>query len=76
MAEELPELVSGYQRVPANMRRKTGDGISPDRQLMDGLTVVESELGRMTEQLARGHLDRLATQNRYLELKYRDVDGV
>jgi hypothetical protein len=71
MAEELPELVSGYQRVPADMRRKAGDGISPDRQLVEGLTVVESELARMTEQLARGDLDRLATQNRYLELKYR-----
>ena len=71
MAEELPELVSGYQRVPADLRRDARDGISPDRQLVEGLTVVESELARMTEQLARGDLDRLATQNRYLELKYK-----
>ena len=74
MAEELPELVSGYQRVPLDLRRRDGDGISPDRQLIEGLTVVESELARMTEQLARGDLDRLATQNRYLELKYRGVE--
>ncbi len=74
MAEELPELVSGYQRVPANLRRDESRGISPDRQLVEGLTVVESELGRLGEQLARGDLDRLATQNRYLELKYRGVD--
>lgn len=74
MAEELPELVAGYQRVPANLRRDESRGISPDRQLVEGLTVVESELARMGEQLARGDLDRLATQNRYLELKYRGVD--
>ncbi len=71
MAEELPELVSGYQRVPVDLRRDGQNGISPDQQLVEGLTVVESELARMTEQLARGDLDRLATQNRYLELKYR-----
>jgi hypothetical protein len=32
---------------------------------------VESELSRMTEQLASGDLDKLATQGRYLELKYK-----
>ena len=74
MAEELPELVSGYQRVPAALRRDESRGISPDRQLVEGLTVVDSELARLAGQLARGDLDRLATQNRYLELKYRGVD--
>lgn len=71
MAEELPELVSGYQRVPQALRRDESRGVSPDRQLVEGLTVVDSELTRLAEQLARGDLDRLATQNRYLELKYR-----
>ncbi|WP_156678360.1 hypothetical protein [Sphingomonas profundi] len=74
MAEELPELVSGYQRVPAHLRRDESRGLSPDRQLVEGLTVVDSELARMAEQLARGDLDRLATQNRYLELKYRGAE--
>jgi hypothetical protein len=71
IGEELPELIDGYRRVPADLRREGRNGISPDKQLIQGLTVVESELGRMTEQLASGDLDKLATQGRYLELKYR-----
>ena len=66
IGEELPELVRGYQRVPQPLRRQ-----GPDAQLVEGLRVVESELGRMTEQLASGQLDKLATQGKYLELKYR-----
>jgi hypothetical protein len=71
IANELPELVSGYQRVPANLRREGLNGLSPDKQLVEGLTVVESELKRMSEQLAAGDLNKVATQARYLELKYQ-----
>ncbi len=71
IANELPELVSGYQRVPANLRRDGLNGMSPDKQLLEGLTVVDSELKRMSEQLAAGDLNKVATQARYLELKYQ-----
>ena len=71
IGEELPELIGGYQRVPQALRRENRNGMSADKQLVEGLAVVESELGRMTEQLASGDLHRLATQGRYLELKYR-----
>ena len=71
IADELPELVSGYQRVPAHLRREGLNGMSPDKQLIDGLAVVDSELARMSEQLASGDLTKLATQGRYLELKYQ-----
>ena len=71
IGEELPELIDGYRRVPQNLRRDGRNGMSPDKQLVDGLAVVESELGRMTEQLASGDLHKLATQGRYLELKYK-----
>ena len=70
VGEELPELVRGYQRVPAALRRQ-----GPDGQLLDGLKLVDSELERMTRQLASGHLDQLATQGKYLELKYRGEEG-
>ena len=43
----------------------------PEKQLLDGLAVVDTELSRMSEQLARGDLERLATQGKYLELKYQ-----
>lgn len=76
LAEELPELVEGYKRVPEAMRREIRNGgSSPDKQLVEGLRVVDEELVRMSEQLASGDLDKLATQGRYLELKYRSEDG-
>lgn len=72
LATELPELVQGYARVPANLRRVERDGLAPDRQLVDGLGVIDAQLGRLSADLASGDLTRLATQGRYLELKYRD----
>lgn len=71
IGEELPELVEGYRRVPETLRRTDRNGRSPHRQLVEGLEVVDGELKRMCEQLAAGDLDKLATQRRYLELKYR-----
>ena len=71
IADELPELVRGYNRVPTALRREGLNGMSPDKQLVDGLAVVDSELQRMSEQLAAGDLNKLATQGRYLELKYQ-----
>lgn len=74
LSTELPELVDGYARVPRGMRPDGRNGMSPDKQLVDGLNLVSSEIARMTEQLASGDLDKLATQGRYLELKYRGVE--
>jgi hypothetical protein len=68
---ELPDLIKGYQRVPVNIRKDGLNGISPDKQLLEGLSVVDSELKRLSEQLASGDLNRFATQGRYLELKYQ-----
>lgn len=75
LSQELPELIQGYARVPVELRRVAGDGLAPDRQLLDGLSVVEQELGRMSADLASGDLRKLATQGRYLELKYKEDEG-
>lgn len=76
LSDDLPSLVNGYQRVPASLRKAGRDGgRSPDRQLAEGLGVIDSEIARMTEQLAAGDLKQLATQGRYLELKYKDGTG-
>lgn len=72
LSRELPELIEGYARVPTALRKETRDGIAPDSQLIEGLTVVDQELGRMSAGLASGDLHKLATQGRYLELKYKD----
>ncbi|MCE7797687.1 hypothetical protein LWE61_14140 [Sphingobium sufflavum] len=72
LSEHLPQLVVGYQSIPADLRRVERNGRVPDRQLIEGLGVIEREMGEMTEQLARGDLDSLAAHGRYLELKYVD----
>lgn len=72
VATELPALVEGWRGVPPSLRsRPQADGRTPDAQLADGLRLIDGEVARMTEQLARGALDEVATQGRYLELKYR-----
>lgn len=74
VAEDLPELITGYRRVPLSLRTKEVNGRKADDQLIDGLKLIEREIGTMTEQIASGDLDRLATRKRFLELKY-DGDG-
>jgi hypothetical protein len=73
---ELPELIEGYVRVPAGLRQDASNGLAPDKQLVEALGVVDSELARMSADLASGDLQKLATQGRYLELKYKDDDGL
>ncbi len=76
LAEELPALIDGYQSVPERLRGTSRDGRpTADAQLIQGLGVVGAEIARMTEQLARGAFDELATQNRYLQIKY-EGDGL
>jgi hypothetical protein len=71
VGEQLPAFVADYQRVPAPLRSAERNGSSPDRQLADGLALIEREIAAMTERLAQGDLDSLATRGRYLEMKYR-----
>ena len=73
LADHLPELVTGYQSIPAPLRREERNGRMPEKQLIEGLSVIDAEIGRMSEQLASGDLDKLATQNRFLELKYQEA---
>ena len=72
VGEQIPELVKGYQRVPESLRATPRNGISPNQQLVDGLRVIEEEIGEMSVNLAQGDLDSLATRGRYLQIKYRD----
>ena len=70
LTDHLPELVTGYQSIPAPLRSQPRNGRVPDAQLVEGLSVIEQEIAQMTEQLASGDLDKLATHNRFLEMKY------
>ena len=71
VGEDLPELVGGYRRIPEPLRRETHAGRTPDDQLIDGLRLIEREIGSAARSLATGKLDELATRQRYLELKYQ-----
>jgi hypothetical protein len=72
LAEELPELVRSYQRIPRALRSQPlHEGPSPERRLLEGLATVDEQLARVHEELAQSDLHALATQQRYLELKYK-----
>ena len=71
IGEQLPAFVNDYARVPVPLRGVERNGRSPDRELTDGLGLIEREIGAMTERLAQGDLDSLATRGRYLEMKYK-----
>lgn len=73
LSDHLPELVTGYQSIPAPLRREERNGRVPEQQLVEGLSVIDAEIARMTQSLASGDLDKLATQNRFLELKYQEA---
>ncbi|BAV66301.1 hypothetical protein [Sphingobium cloacae] len=73
LADHLPELVTGYQSIPESLRRQERNGRVPEKQLIEGLSVIDAEIARMSETLASGDLDKLATQNRFLELKYQEA---
>lgn len=75
LGEQLPELLRGYARVPEPLRKVERNGKSPDAQLAESLKLIDDEIGEMTEQLAQGDLDALATRGRFLEIKYRDDGG-
>src|SRR3546814_8035057 len=75
VGEDLPELVAGYQRIPAGLRTEAHAGRTPDETLVGGLKMLEGEIGNAARSLAAGELDKLATRERYLQLKYQGIDG-
>ena len=70
VGEHLPELINGYKRIPETLRRQDNAGKTPEQQLIDGLTRIDREIETMTGQIARGELDKLATRERFLEIRY------
>jgi hypothetical protein len=65
VATELPELVERYRNIPASVAPAEAAA-----QLVEGLKIVDGEIHRLSSDLASGSFDALATQNRYLKLKY------
>lgn len=72
IGEQLPAFVADYERVPAALRAQERNGRTPDMELVDGLRLIEQEIGDMTQRLAAADLDQLQTRGRFLELRYKD----
>ncbi len=72
IGEQLPAFVKDYEKVPASLRTTPRNGRSPDAELVDGLKLIEHEIGEMTTRLAQSDLDNLSTRGRFLEMKYKD----
>ena len=70
VGEHLPELINGYKRIPEPLKRTEHGGKTPEQQLIDGLKVIDREIEAMTGQISRGELDKLATRERFLEIRY------
>jgi hypothetical protein len=72
IGEELPELVRGYQKLPRALQSQPlHGGHSPDRRLVEGLATIDEQIERVHLRLAADDLHALATQQRYLEIKYK-----
>lgn len=76
LGAHLPELVERYARVPPAQREQPAYASGPtiERQLVDGLNVVETELGRVSQALAAADRDAFATQGKFLEIRYGSGD--
>lgn len=75
LGEELPQLISGWHKVPRALRSQPlYGGSTPERQLIDGLDTIDKQMARLHEQLAKDDLHALATHQRYLDLKYNRGD--
>ena len=72
VGEQMPAFVDDYARVPPAMRATPRNGMTPDQQLVEGLDVIERELGEISARLAQGDLDALETKRRFLQNKYED----
>lgn len=75
LAEELPELVATYRKVPQALRHKPlYEGKTPEQQLCEGLATLEEQLREIHERLAQDDLHALAVHGRYLDMKYNRKD--
>lgn len=73
VGEYLPDMVDGYRKIPGHLRTEPRAGTTPEKQLLDGLQTISTEIDSVTRQLAAGALDNLAIKTRYLEYKYGDA---
>jgi hypothetical protein len=69
IGDHLPRLVDTYLKVQAPYRQP---GSEAEAQLHESLATISSELKRLSDQLAKGDLDALAIEGKFLEQRYGD----
>ena len=72
LGKHLPELVERYEKVPVAQRKQptTPGGPTIERQLIDGLGLIETELARVNDRLGAEDRDNFAIQGKFLENRY------
>ena len=70
VGEHLPGVVDGYRKIPEHLRYEERAGSNPNKQFMESLGLISSEIDSVTRQLASGAIDDLAIKTRYLDYKY------
>lgn len=72
LGKHLPELIDRYEKVaPAQRRTAEAPGLPTiERQLVDGLGLIEAELVRVNDQLGKDDRDAFAVQGKFLASRY------
>jgi len=72
LGKHLPELVDRYEKVaPAQRKAATiPGGPTIERQLVDGLGLIEAELARVNDKLGKDDRDAFLVQGKFLETRY------
>jgi hypothetical protein len=72
LGKHLPELVDRYEKVAPAQRKVASipGGPTIERQLVDGLGLIEAELVRVNDQLGKDDRDAFAVQGKFLENRY------
>lgn len=72
LGKHLPELVERYEKVAPAQRKQPLEpgGPTVERQLVEGLGLIEGELARVSDALGRDTRDAFAVQGKFLESRY------
>jgi len=72
LGKHLPELVDRYEKVAPAQRKVAAAPGQPtiERQLVDGLGLIEAELARVSDELGRTDRDAFLVQGKFLETRY------
>jgi hypothetical protein len=76
MADYIPTTLKAYRELPPRVRAATRlhDGRTADEQITAQLALLEGQMDRVADTLARGDLDALEAQGRFLDEKFRAPD--